>query len=225
MDIKKSVIIAYSGSLDAFRNEKSLGIFRFLKELFWTYKHRTVDPSTRTAYYLIKAVGILKREYGISPSELKIELWGSIHPLNIRHSEDENVRDFFHFDSYLPKDESLSKLNKADILFLPLEKSNVKDQGTLFIPGKLFEYLKTSKPILALCEASDCRKIIEQSGLGICVEPDNPERIAECLFPIIKNKNLLLGLKPNTEFIETFAFKNKTAELISVLKKASVKRN
>jgi hypothetical protein len=33
---------------------------------------------------------------------------------------------------------------------------------------------------------------------------------------------LLSGLIANEEFIETFAFKNKTLELISVLNKASV---
>lgn len=222
MDISKPLLIAYSGSLDAKQPNTNKGIFMLFKSIFWTYKHNVVDPSTRTAYYLIKSIGILKRDYNIKPSEIQIELWGNINSLNKQHILEEDVNEYFSIDSYLPKDESIKRLNLADMLFLPLEKSNVKGQGTLFIPGKLFEYLNTLKPILALCEPSDCRNIIENSGLGVCIDPDNPELIAKCLFPIIKNKNLLLGLKPNKEFIETFTFKNKTQELITVLKKASV---
>lgn len=222
MDISKPLLIAYSGSLDAKQPNSNKGILMFFKSIFWTYKHNVVDPSTRTAYYLIKSIGILKRDYNIKPSEIQIELWGNINSLNKQHILEEDVEEYFSIDSYLPKDESIKRLNLADMLFLPLEKSNVKGQGTLFIPGKLFEYLNTLKPILALCEPSDCRNIIENSGLGVCIDPDKPELIAKCLFPIIKNKNLLLGLKPNKEFIETFTFKNKTQELITVLKKASV---
>ncbi len=222
MDTSKPLLIAYSGSLDAKHPNSNSGILTFFKNIFWTYKHDVVDPSTRTAYYLIKSIGILKRDYNIKPNEIQIELWGNINSLNKQHILEEDVEEYFSIDSYLPKDESLKRLNLADMLFLPLEKSNVNGQGTLFIPGKLFEYLNTLKPILALCESSDCRNIIEKSGLGVCIDPDNPELIAKCLFPIIKNKNLLLGLKPNKEFIETFTFKNKTQELITVLNKASV---
>lgn len=221
MDISKPLKIAYSGSLDAKYPSESKGFFRQVKNLFWTYKHDAVDPSTRSAYFLIKAIGVLKRDFNITPDEIQIELWGNIHSLNKEHIIEAGVSEFFYIDSYLPKDESLKRLSQADVLFLPLEKSNIKGQGTLFIPGKLFEYLSTRKPILALCEPSDCRDIIENSGLGICIEPDNPELIANVLFPLIKNKMLLLGLIANEEFIETFAFKNKTLELISVLNKAS----
>ena len=225
MDISKPLKIAYSGSLDAKRPIKSKGLFKQFKNLFWTYKHDVVDPSTRSAYYLIKAIGILKRDFIIRPDEIQIELWGNIHPLNKQHIVEEGVSEFFSIDSYLPKDESLKRLSQADMLFLPLEKSNIKGQGTLFIPGKLFEYLNTRKPILALCEPSDCRDIIETSGLGICIEPDNSKLIANVLFPLIKNKMLLSGLIPNEEFIDTFSFKNKTLELLSVFKKASVNSN
>ena len=224
MDSKMPLVIAYSGSLDARQIKSSNRLLKAVKNLFWTYKHDTVDPSTRTAYYLIQTVKVLKNTYGILPEELCIDLWGNIHPLNIQQSKEAGVFEYFKFNQYLPKDQSLMRLGQADILFLPLEKSNVKGQGNLFIPGKLFEYLHAKKPILALCEPSDCREIIEKSGMGICIEPDQPELIAKCLFPIVKNKNLLLGLKPNDEFIETFSFKNKTKELIAVLNKLSVNR-
>jgi glycosyltransferase involved in cell wall biosynthesis len=219
MDSDKPLIISYSGSLDAYdpdkkRNSVLSGILQWV----WTYKHNTVDPSTRSAFYLIGAVKLLKEIHQVTPAQLKIRIWGNIHPLNKKQALQAGVEAYFDFGSYLSKPESLKRIAESDILFLPLEKSNVQGQGTLFIPGKLFEYLNTSKPILALSEASDCRTIIEHSGLGIIAKPDDPQHVADVLLPFIHNRSLLQQIRPDRTFIESFSFRNKTAELSEIFK-------
>jgi glycosyltransferase involved in cell wall biosynthesis len=222
MAIRK-LIIAYSGSLDAYQPATNRNLLSGFKQWFWTYKHDTVDSSTRSAYYLIKAIGILKAKFNITPEQLQCNFWGKIHPLNALQSEQEGVSEFFKFEGYLNKELSLRKLNEADVLFLPLEISNTPGIGTLFIPGKLFEYLHAAKPILALCEASDCRTILETSGLGICTNPDNPEKIAEMINKMLNDAEFLNQFQGNSDYISTFSFKNKTEELAQVFNSLIVK--
>lgn len=219
----KAITIAYSGSLDAYVPKKNRNFLNRILQWIWTYKHDTVDSSTRSAYYLIKAVKILKEKHGIANDQIRFDFWGKIHPVNQQQAVSEGVAEYFHIDAYIDKDKSLDKLNKADVLFLPLEMSNTPGIGTLFIPGKLFEYLNTGKPILALCENSDCKTILEASGLGICVNPDQAEQIADILLKIITDLTFLQAFKPDRNYISQFSFFNKTAELSEVFNKLNVK--
>lgn len=208
--------IAYSGSLDAYQPEKGKKALKWLKDLFWTFKNDQVDRSTRSAYYLIKAIKILKEEHGIGPDKLQFHFWGLIAENNLIQAEQEGVGAYFRFGTYVDKQTSLRRLQEADLLFLPLEKSNTPEHRTLFIPGKLYEYLNAGKPVLALAEPSDCRTILQKSGLGICAYPDNPSEIAMVILQIINEPGFLNGFKPNQDYISTFSFRNKTAELAAV---------
>ena len=215
----KQLQIAYSGSLDAFDPNHTAGFAKCLKQWFWTFKNDTVDSSTRSAYYLIQAVQLLKSEYGVTSDQLQLKFWGHINPLNNSQVINSGLSDFFDISGYLPKSESIVSLSQADMLFLPLEKSNVQGRGTLFIPGKLFEYLNSYKPILALCEPSDCRDILIQSGLGICINPDRPIEIAQKILEFITDKSLLEKYKPNKRYISDFSFRNKTFELSEIFRR------
>ncbi|MBU7577261.1 MAG: hypothetical protein KAF40_04295, partial [Flavihumibacter sp.] len=181
MDINKPLTIAYGGSLDSYEPRHESKLTRSILQWFWTFRNTTVDSSTRSGYYFIKAVALLQTKYGVKPSQLQVQWWGLIDSKNQEQVNRSGVSDFFHIEGYLSKASSLQKLSQADCLFLPLEKSTSTDHGPLFIPGKLFDYLKVGKPILALCDESDCKAIIEQSGLGIFAKPDDPEMIAAAL--------------------------------------------
>lgn len=208
--------IGYGGSLASFDGVRLKKKKSLLKEYFWTFKNDTVDSSTRSGYYLIKAVGILKDKYGVKPSQLKIHLWGSIDQINQSQIEDSGLSEFFNIQGYMKKSDSLAKLMEMDILFLPTETSTSEEFRSLFIPGKVFEYIGMKKPVLSPGEESDCREILSKSGLGILTKPDDPEEIAEKLNQYISDKSKLKELKPNLEYINSFNFSNITAELVNV---------
>jgi hypothetical protein len=215
MATNNPLIIAYSGTLEAYSPPKRQWL-KALLSLVWTYKNNSIDASTRSAFYLIKAVAILKERFGIRPDELSIQLWGNIDPKHLDWCNLHNVAEYFKIEGYTDKQSSIIKLSKADLLFLPLERATHKGQKTLFIPGKLYDYLKLRKPILALCEASDCKDLVVASGLGFCFEPDQSEEIAKGLFPIIKQPQLLSALKPNEDVIASCSFSERTKSLVSV---------
>lgn len=210
--------IAYSGSLGSYDPKALKEKSGFLRTWFWTFNNDTVDSSTRSGYFLIQAIKVLRDKYQKSPNDIRVDWWGMIDPLNKKQVAEAQLNEYFTVNGYLPKQESLDRLAGADVLFLPLEKSKVSGQGTLFIPGKLYEYLKIGKPILALCEPSDCATILEQSGLGIFAAPDKPDEIASILLRIINKEINLQNINPDKNVIDSYSFYNKTEELANIFK-------
>lgn len=213
----KPLIVGYGGTL-SYKTPLTNSFLQKIKNIFWTYSNQNIDSSTRSGHFLIKAVKILKEQKGVKPIDLQIYLWGNISKYHIELIEKEQVEEFFKIEGALPYLESLKKLEDVDLFFLPLEKSASHCHRTLFIPGKLYEYMEHKKPIFALCEESDCKDIILKSGLGLFALPDNPNDISTKLFEILETKALLSDIKVNENFISSFSFKSKSKELSLILK-------
>jgi len=65
---------------------------------------------------------------------------------------------------YVPHNEALEYQKKAQLLLLIEENSK---ETEYIIPGKLFEYMASKRPIIAIGpEASDIEKILNQTGSG-----------------------------------------------------------
>ena len=222
MDTKKNqpITIAYAGNLKGYQPPENKSFFSFIKEWIWTYSVKNIDSSTRTGYFLFKAIKILKEENEINNSDVHIHLWGNIEKNNQQIVDQLRINEFVTISGYKSKQETIELLKSADILFLPLEQRK-KEQKPLFIPGKLFEYLSFGKPILALAEDSDCSEILIQSGLGIITSPNNPEKIALTLKSIINKDIDLDHYTPNISFIKNFSFQEKTKQLANIFNNVS----
>lgn len=211
--------IAYAGTLagveEAQLKNKKKSFLNGLKSLFWTYSNNSVDFSTRTGYYLIKAVAELKKKK-ITSEHLQINLWGNISEINVRQIKENGVEEYFKIEGYLSKEESLQRLNQADLLFLPQEISVTRAHRTLFIPGKLYEYLNARKPILALADSSDCYEIIKKSGLGILCSPNDSSEIAEIIFGLFEDTSWKDINNINEELIQSYDFKNKAKQIAEI---------
>ena len=93
---------------------------------------------------------------------MQLRLWGNVDSRNGLQAKKLGISDMVKIEGYKQKEESLALLRSCDLLFLPLE-SETKAGKPLFIPGKLFEYLKIGKPVLALGGQSDCIDILKKS--------------------------------------------------------------
>ena len=82
----------------------------------------------------------------------------------------------------------------ANVLFISL-KSGKAISST--IPGKMQTYLETNKFILGMIDG-ESKKIIEESGIGLCVNPDDPEDLVK----------KILYLKAHPEIIEKISNSN-----------------
>ncbi len=82
------------------------------------------------------------------------------------------------------------------------------------IAGKTFDYIVTSKPILAFVTNGAQKDFLLKSGMAVFCNPDKIEDAANEIEKIIKNG---IVLKPNKDFIENFDRKILTQKLANII--------
>lgn len=92
--------------------------------------------------------------------------WDCVHHLQL-----ENIVDVM---GNLPHKQALTAMKNADILLLI---GDTAPGSGVYIPGKLYEYMAISHPILALSLEGESTKIIKKFQLGEVVDPLNKEEI------------------------------------------------
>lgn len=215
MGSEQPFVIGYAGSLSFFDGRKKKSSLFSLRDWFWTYNYKVTDASTRSAYYLFEALKILREKNNITSSQICVNFWGSIDARNIEMARKMGIDDLVRIDGYLPKQESRNRIDKCDLLFLPME-SATENNKPLFIPGKVFEYMKSGKPILALAGPCDCIDILQPSGLLLAFQPTATEAIAIALFQLVSDRKLLTKYIPNEDYINEFSYENGTRKLASI---------
>jgi glycosyltransferase involved in cell wall biosynthesis len=104
-----------------------------------------------------------------------------------------NVESLVTFRDRVPLEELLREVSKADIALIPHLKTAHTDST---IPHKLFQYMYAGIPILA----SDCaplKRIIEETGTGVCFRSQDPDSFAESLTRLLSDKQLLQKIPDN----------------------------
>lgn len=100
---------------------------------------------------------------------------------NLTHSEIENigqsgVKRFFSLQKPVPYRQALQHQMDADVLLLITSPHDVGVSTT-----KLYEYLATGRPILALAGQSAAGELVKEMEAGLVVDPDDPAQIQEAL--------------------------------------------
>lgn len=117
---------------------------------------------------------------------------------------------------FLPQPEALSQMEQADYLLLALNDS-------AHLPGKLFEYLATGKPILALTPAdSEIARLLEATGAGLQACPSEPGAVRQMLMTAAGNLERGARFTPDRDAIERYQRPRLTAELAGLIEKAAV---
>lgn len=99
--------------------------------------------------------------------------------------------------------ECLSLLAGMDSLCFILDSSNRNAKNT--IGGKVYEYLRLRKPILALVpENGEAAHLIKNTSSGIVVDPHDEKTLIETLKRWISNKPIITSLKPIEEYERSF---------------------
>ena len=112
---------------------------------------------------------------------------------------------------FVPQPEALRQLAEADYLLLTMTNG-------ISLPGKLFEYLATGKPILALSPAGgEVERMLRQAGGSWCVDPYDASAVAEMIRQAVACNDQ--GRTPGTarEIAERYARPHLTAEYARLL--------
>jgi hypothetical protein len=104
----------------------------------------------------------------------------------------------------MPHEKCLSYLKASDAGLLIIDKAPA-EWG--IIPGKIFEYMGTGRPILALAPAeSDAAQLVRKYRLGVVADPNNPNDIKKAITQLFRTK-------PQENILAKFERKNLTGQL------------
>ncbi len=76
---------------------------------------------------------------------------------------------------FVPQEEAIKSMEETDYLLLTMTNE-------ISVPGKLYEYMATGKPILAITPAgSEVDRVVRETCCGLTARPDDPEGIKAML--------------------------------------------
>jgi len=159
------------------------------------YKRRNPEP-------LLKAIKALRDEGKLDPSQAQFEFIGSVVTevkFIFSRVKELGVEDFVHFKPPVSFEESIRTMFEADVLLL------IQPDTDLQIPAKLYEYIYTRKPILAIAETNSAtHQVLQQGNLGILAPSGDIAAIKKALTDLLENK---IRLQPREEYIRRFDYR------------------
>lgn len=183
--------------------------------------------SGRTAYYFLKALTDLKKEAPEKVKDMSVFLVGSMDRPNkefvdrITHEFD--LQDTIHRVDFVSHRQAINFIRSFSVpVFLIVRSTKGGGSTRGSISGKLYEYLATGKPILALTEKDSVRDFIKKSGCAIVADHNDIKAIKEKILDCYDRfKEGRLKTEPDWDFISRFERKKLTKELAAILKQLS----
>lgn len=128
------------------------------------------DPSL-----LFEAISQLINEKKINPSKIAIDFYGDKYNL-LELSKKYNLESVVNINGKIPHSDVLKKQMESDVLLL-ISWMNKKEK--MFIPGKIYEYIGSKKPILSIgYEKGSLKDLIQETNLGYHVSNLKDTKIA-----------------------------------------------
>jgi len=143
-----------------------------------------------TPKYLLKAFKELTIERPDIAKNIELHFVGFLREENINIIKKLKLQEFVFDHGYLNHDESIAKIKSADILWMMVGKRKNIDS---ILPGKLYEYMGTTKPILACVPEGAAKLALSEYPASFVCEPDNIEQIKETIIKLFNlyNRNEL----------------------------------
>lgn len=137
----------------------------------FTITHAGSINAQRNPVTLWRVLGDMCREDSTFAARLKIQLAGTLSPEVFSSLRDNSLIDNTLYHDYLPHDEVIKLQHSSQLLLMLMYRA---PHGKMFIVGKLFEYLASRRPILAVgYPDGDAAHIINDSNSGNVVDFDD----------------------------------------------------
>ena len=178
--------------------------------------HIGLMNADRNPEILWEVLGELLSENEEFAKDLSINLIGKVDLKVKEQIKKNNLERLTTYVDYLPHDEVANSQNSAQVLLLPV---NQVPFAKGIITGKVFEYLQSNRPILAIApKDGDLAEIIAVTQSGVVVDFYEKEKLKEDILSFYKKykgKNLRIESKN----IEQFNRKEIALKLNDLLKK------
>ena len=192
----------------------------------FTITHVGIIGANRNEHQLWQALKELKTENESFGKALKIRLVGQVDQSVVRSINDHDLQDNTEIIPYVPHDQVLQLQQSSQVLLL-LVNNTPNAKGIL--TGKLFQYLASGRPVLAIGpEDGDAARIITETGAGKTIDFEDKEKIKAVIQEYYQNYlNSSLPTIENRE-VERYSRKALAREYTSLLnhyEKSRIEKN
>lgn len=182
----------------------------------FTLAHIGSFLSERNPQMLWKALVELLAEIPDFHTYFELKLIGAVSAEVLESIENSGLSGYVNSLGYVPHSTAVAEQRKSQVLLLiEIDSPDTK----CIIPGKLFEYMVSERPILAIGpEGADFASIIRSTNTGVFSLYADKELIKKTIlscFDQYKEGNL----KSNAIGLQQFSRKNLTSQLASILRK------
>lgn len=112
-----------------------------------------------------------------------------------KYAVEHNLKNVF-FKGKIPNSDIYTVLNVADVSFVSIVNGNLKDM----IPTKMYEALGVGCPVL-LAARGDAVDVLEETGFGIAVKPNDNLELWKAFCFLYKNKNQIMKNADNAKYL------------------------
>ena len=138
---------------------------------------------------MLEAAALLKRE----PDVFFLTIGdGAEFSRLLRISEERNLANV-RMLGQVPRDLARMYLQASDISLVLLRKAEL---FKTVIPSKIFEAMAARNPIVLGVEG-EARRVVQEAGAGVCIEPENPQQLADAVLRLKANPELRKQLGEN----------------------------
>ena len=146
--------------------------------------------------------------------DFELKLIGTVSESVLQSIEENSLNSFLHNLGYVSHAEAIAAQRKSQVLLL-LEIDSPATKA--IIPGKLFEYMVSGRPILALGpEGADFADILKETNTGIFITYQERQKLKSTLIELY-SQFLNGDLKVNAAGLQQYSRKNLTGKLADVI--------
>lgn len=171
--------------------------------------------SERNPLNLWKALYELKKENISFSQDFELHFYGKVSEEVLLSITQAGLKDYVRIFGYVSHNEAVKAQRQAQVLLLiEIDKEDTK----VIIPGKIFEYLISTRPIIALGpKEADFKTILEKTNTGYFFQYDEIEAIKLKISDLYNDyKKGNLGVEPIN--VEQYHRKNLTQQLANLIK-------
>jgi glycosyltransferase involved in cell wall biosynthesis len=174
-----------------------------------------------TSKYWFLALKELIEEKTELRSAVEVFFIGRVDDYTRKLVEKLGVKNVVKLVGYVPHKKSLKLMVESDVLLLLMgfEEADKVENGALRVPGKVYEYLATKKPILALIPKGAAADLIMSTKSGVIVPPKDVPSIKEVFFKLFQQwqKGTLMEVKSSIRNYDRKVLTKKLTEVFENL--------
>jgi glycosyltransferase involved in cell wall biosynthesis len=170
---------------------------------------------SRVPHSLFTALEEICRERPDIADKIRLVFFGTIQQ-DVRHYfERDALRGIVCTPGFLSYSETVKALARSDVLLMIEDQVEIADR---FLSAKLFEYMGVGKPILALADEGNIKKVVESCGIGRVAPRSDAKAVKEALTKFYDEYHSRVASRnPVKEELEKFERKNTACRLAGVL--------